>query len=105
MLLSVAQPLLLLRLPSSTTRRLLSAAPPRSLVPIASGPPLRLRPRLRAAVSEQHPTEVVGMEAAAEGRPLRVGLICGGPSAERGVSLNSARSVLDHIQVRIIVDG
>ena len=30
---------------------------------------------------------------------LRVGLICGGPSAERGISLNSARSVLDHIQV------
>ncbi|CAN6169327.1 unnamed protein product [Urochloa humidicola] len=32
------------------------------------------------------------------GRPLRVGIVCGGPSAERGVSLNSARSVLDHIQ-------
>ncbi|GLJ38718.1 hypothetical protein SUGI_0789120 [Cryptomeria japonica] len=31
-------------------------------------------------------------------RALRVGLICGGPSAERGISLNSARSVLDHIQ-------
>ncbi|KFK34088.1 hypothetical protein AALP_AA5G100700 [Arabis alpina] len=31
-------------------------------------------------------------------RNLRVGLICGGPSAERGISLNSARSVLDHIQ-------
>lgn len=29
---------------------------------------------------------------------LRVALICGGPSAERGISLNSARSVLDHIQ-------
>ncbi|CAH2047773.1 unnamed protein product [Thlaspi arvense] len=29
---------------------------------------------------------------------LRVGLICGGPSAERGISLNSVRSVLDHIQ-------
>ncbi|KAL3684077.1 hypothetical protein R1sor_002099 [Riccia sorocarpa] len=29
---------------------------------------------------------------------LRVGLICGGPSAERGISLNSARSVLDHLQ-------
>ncbi|XP_023641660.1 uncharacterized protein LOC17893266 isoform X2 [Capsella rubella] len=29
---------------------------------------------------------------------LRVGLICGGPSAERGISLNSARSVLDHIE-------
>ncbi|KAK6164786.1 hypothetical protein DH2020_001650 [Rehmannia glutinosa] len=33
-----------------------------------------------------------------KGRILRVGLICGGPSAERGISLNSARSVLDHIQ-------
>ncbi|KAK1406577.1 hypothetical protein QVD17_42013 [Tagetes erecta] len=31
-------------------------------------------------------------------RVLKVGLICGGPSAERGISLNSARSVLDHIQ-------
>jgi D-alanine--D-alanine ligase len=28
---------------------------------------------------------------------LKVTLICGGPSAERGISLNSARSVLDHI--------
>ncbi|XP_057808252.1 uncharacterized protein LOC131022747 [Salvia miltiorrhiza] len=36
--------------------------------------------------------------AGEEGRILRVGLICGGPSAERGISLNSARSVLDHIQ-------
>ncbi|XP_078166190.1 D-alanine-D-alanine ligase family [Carex rostrata] len=33
-----------------------------------------------------------------KGRQLRVGLVCGGPSAERGISLNSARSVLDHIQ-------
>ncbi|XP_052173923.1 uncharacterized protein LOC127789161 [Diospyros lotus] len=33
-----------------------------------------------------------------KGTLLRVGLICGGPSAERGISLNSARSVLDHIQ-------
>ncbi|KAJ8436975.1 hypothetical protein Cgig2_012262 [Carnegiea gigantea] len=32
-------------------------------------------------------------------RVLRVGLLCGGPSAERGISLNSARSVLDHIQL------
>lgn len=31
-------------------------------------------------------------------RVVRVGVICGGPSAERGISLNSARSVLDHIQ-------
>ncbi|KAK9290008.1 hypothetical protein L1049_008171 [Liquidambar formosana] len=33
-----------------------------------------------------------------KGKVLRVGIICGGPSAERGISLNSARSVLDHIQ-------
>ncbi|XP_049401316.1 uncharacterized protein LOC125865171 [Solanum stenotomum] len=33
-----------------------------------------------------------------ERKVLRVGLICGGPSAERGISLNSARSVLDNIQ-------
>ncbi|XP_050383499.1 uncharacterized protein LOC126800223 [Argentina anserina] len=32
------------------------------------------------------------------GRVLRVGVVCGGPSAERGISLNSARSVIDHIQ-------
>ena len=28
---------------------------------------------------------------------MKVGLVCGGPSAERGISLNSARSVLDHL--------
>ncbi|KAF7825465.1 D-alanine--D-alanine ligase [Senna tora] len=39
--------------------------------------------------------EEIGEE---KGRALRVGIICGGPSAERGISLNSARSVLDHIQ-------
>lgn len=36
-------------------------------------------------------------------RNMRVGLICGGPSAERGISLNSVRSVLDHIQVLEII--
>ena len=29
--------------------------------------------------------------------PFRVALIFGGPSAERGISLNSARSVIDHL--------
>src|SRR3989344_4032380 len=33
-----------------------------------------------------------------EQKRLQVGLICGGPSPERGISLNSARSVLDHLQ-------
>lgn len=28
---------------------------------------------------------------------MRIALLCGGPSAERGISLNSARSVLDHL--------
>ena len=28
---------------------------------------------------------------------MKVGLVCGGPSPERGISLNSARSVLDHL--------
>ncbi|KAK4771280.1 hypothetical protein SAY87_031812 [Trapa incisa] len=53
----------------------------------------------RAAVTEVLP--VVDNRIASEnerGRPLTLGLICGGPSAERGISLNSARSVLDHIQ-------
>src|SRR6185437_15842759 len=27
---------------------------------------------------------------------LKIAIICGGPSKERGISLNSARSVLDH---------
>lgn len=29
---------------------------------------------------------------------FRLGIICGGPSKERGISLNSARSAVDHIQ-------
>ena len=29
---------------------------------------------------------------------FKVALICGGPSLERGISLNSARSVMDHTQ-------
>ena len=36
---------------------------------------------------------------------LKVALICGGPSHERGISLNSARSVMDHLtceQIEII---
>jgi D-alanine--D-alanine ligase len=28
---------------------------------------------------------------------MKIGLVCGGPSLERGISLNSARSVLDHL--------
>ncbi|CAM6064545.1 unnamed protein product [Sphagnum tenellum] len=44
-----------------------------------------------------------GHKAAAQRVALRVGLICGGPSAERGISLNSARSVLDHLESEDVV--
>ncbi|XP_015583609.1 uncharacterized protein LOC8287922 isoform X1 [Ricinus communis] len=53
----------------------------------------------RAAADVAVDDRVLQNEKAEEGnRVLKVGLICGGPSAERGISLNSARSVLDHIQ-------
>ena len=32
------------------------------------------------------------------GRPFKLAVICGGPSQERGISLNSARSVMDHLK-------
>ncbi len=31
-------------------------------------------------------------------KKFKIGLLCGGPSLERGISLNSARSVMDHLQ-------
>ncbi|NCO20602.1 MAG: hypothetical protein GW905_01010, partial [Rhodobacterales bacterium] len=33
---------------------------------------------------------------------MKIALLCGGPSKERGISLNSARSVLDHLEGREI---
>src|SRR3989338_10623550 len=30
-------------------------------------------------------------------KKIRVAILCGGPSLERGISLNSARSILDHL--------
>lgn len=37
------------------------------------------------------------VSASSSAQKFRIGLICGGPSPERGISLNSARSVLDHM--------
>ncbi|RCV14647.1 hypothetical protein SETIT_2G441600v2 [Setaria italica] len=95
------QALLLPRFASPTPRLIRVLAPPRRA--LVSSPPLGfasaargLPAPLRAAVSAEQ--REPGIEAGEQGRPLRVGLVCGGPSAERGVSLNSARSVLDHIQ-------
>ncbi|XP_058214710.1 uncharacterized protein LOC131326118 isoform X2 [Rhododendron vialii] len=76
-------------------------APPRRDAP-AERPVLRKR-----CFGVRAGTGVVGNRGVEEGAGdtrrekcmvLRVGLVCGGPSAERGISLNSARSVLDHIQ-------
>lgn len=60
---------------------------------------------LRVACAASEVLAVADDRIAAEkeiGRHLRIGLVCGGPSAERGISLNSARSVLDHIQVMLL---
>lgn len=62
--------------------------------------------KITAATAEFEVARDVTKEEEEEGgRVLRVGIICGGPSAERGISLNSARSVLDHIQVFLIHFG
>ncbi|KAL6146290.1 hypothetical protein ACLB2K_056973 [Fragaria x ananassa] len=55
-------------------------------------------PRAAAEAVEDVIVEGVEKEKVKGSRALRVGVVCGGPSAERGISLNSARSVIDHIQ-------
>jgi D-alanine--D-alanine ligase len=35
-------------------------------------------------------------------RPFKLAVICGGPSQERGISLNSARSVMDHVSSPVL---
>lgn len=55
-------------------------------------------PRATVEVVDDHIVVEEEDKAKEKSGILRVGVICGGPSAERGISLNSARSVLDHIQ-------
>nr|CAB3459049.1 unnamed protein product [Digitaria exilis] len=91
--------LLLPRLASPAPRLLRATlAPSPPLLGFASASAARgLAAPLRAVVPADQ--REVGLDNQGNpGRPLRVGLVCGGPSAERGISLNSARSVLDHIQ-------
>ena len=47
-----------------------------------------------AAPADPHPARATDPVT---GR-FKIGLVCGGPSRERGISLNSARSLLDHLQ-------
>ncbi|GAB2272110.1 hypothetical protein Dimus_006929 [Dionaea muscipula] len=56
------------------------------------------RVRARAEAVDGYRSVEDGEMEEEELKILRIGLVCGGPSAERGISLNSARSVLDHIQ-------
>ncbi|KAL0375412.1 UNVERIFIED_CONTAM: D-alanine--D-alanine ligase [Sesamum radiatum] len=58
----------------------------------------RAVPVVKASVGAAESEVVRDRTVREEGKILRVGIICGGPSPERGISLNSARSVLDHIQ-------
>ena len=58
-------------------------------------PPRSVEARRREAAAEGAAT---APPARAKPAVLRVALLCGGPSAERGISLNSARSALDHLQ-------
>ncbi|CAI5928980.1 unnamed protein product, partial [Closterium sp. NIES-64] len=58
-------------------------------------------------VAKAEAGEGTGKEAGSEAEKeeesagnLRVAVICGGPSEERGISLNSARSVVDHLEAR-----
>ncbi|OEL26382.1 hypothetical protein BAE44_0012600 [Dichanthelium oligosanthes] len=90
----LSSPYCLLRSLAPPRRVLVSSPPPPPPPPIGGG--LALAAPLRAVVSAEQCE--AGMGTGEQGRPLRVGLVCGGPSAERGISLNSARSVLDHIQ-------
>ncbi|XP_031095493.1 uncharacterized protein LOC115999733 [Ipomoea triloba] len=78
---------------------------PREIIKLVSGDWRSCRVGVVRASASSSSTEVVDdrrgvafQEKAEKGRVLRVGVICGGPSAERGISLNSARSVIDHIQ-------
>ncbi|XP_072974647.1 uncharacterized protein [Typha angustifolia] len=65
---------------------------------VKRGVPVGARIRAPCASAEEVVVVEKRTEVEGEARRLKVGLVCGGPSAERGISLNSARSVLDHIQ-------
>ncbi|XLU54179.1 hypothetical protein S245_048827 [Arachis hypogaea] len=73
----------------------------KQLLKLNHKPPRRSCVTCASSIQQQQvePSLIVDVDKQKDdGRVLKVGLICGGPSAERGISLNSARSVLDHIQ-------
>ncbi|XP_047316418.1 uncharacterized protein LOC124920059 [Impatiens glandulifera] len=85
--------------PSNSLSSRSSFVPPELVVPVKTTLSLNRCSVIRASTEIVSNDRVDTFELNREKRKsLRVGIICGGPSAERGISLNSARSVLDHIQ-------
>ena len=58
--------------------------------------PRRARSRVRASSSSRADSRSTADDDRDD--VVRVAVLCGGPTAERGVSLNSARSILDHLR-------
>ncbi|KAL8102115.1 uncharacterized protein LOC141678502 [Apium graveolens] len=85
---------------SFSARRHLSPSPLQFTIPSASRVITRRYGAHQVTRASVHVVDdrIVEKQQDEETRVLRVGVICGGPSAERGISLNSARSVIDHIQ-------
>ena len=69
------------------------AAPSRAR---ARGAECRARSRVRASSSSRADSRSTSDDDRDD--VVRVAVLCGGPTAERGVSLNSARSILDHLR-------
>lgn len=60
----------------------------------------KIREKLRSELKRIVPHKQLCKESSLQSfctSKLKVAIICGGPSLERGISLNSARSVLDHL--------
>ena len=74
------------------------AAPPRAAPSRARarGAERRARSRVRASSSSRADSRSTADDDRDD--VVRVAVLCGGPTAERGVSLNSARSILDHLR-------
>ncbi|OMO84913.1 D-alanine--D-alanine ligase [Corchorus capsularis] len=92
---------LLLRRPNKALpsfSNLIANFTPKSLTTSSSSKAMGIGVGLVRATAQMADAIPLGADQEETTRVLRVGVICGGPSAERGISLNSARSVLDHIQ-------
>ena len=65
---------------------------------LASSPPARSA--ISSTLDSRSGSSASVTPGSGGGMRIRVAIVCGGPSGERGISLNSARSVVDHLEVR-----